>query len=153
MCCLKVHSPLKPSHSSIALLCFMGGAKGSYLISQQHSRLLLPPLCCAVYTVCARMLMTAQEPSFPPFLWSYFLGGPSLTIHPCNHSPLSQISLLQSPHYPRWGALVGHFRSQKALRWQGTGPLVGVAMSSVLWLTFYWPKKSMFLSLCFTHYT
>lgn len=112
----KVHSPLTPSHSSIALLCFMAGAKGSYPISQQHSRLLLPPLCGAVHTVCARMLMTAQEPSFPPFLWSYFLGGPSLsttflwsyflggpslTIHPRNHSPLSQISRLQSPHYPR----------------------------------------------------
>lgn len=92
MCCLKVHSPLKPSHSSIALLCFMGGAKGSYLISQQHSRLLLPPLCCAVDTVCARMLMTTQEPSFPPFLWSYFLGGPSLTIH----NPLSSIANLPS---------------------------------------------------------
>lgn len=130
---------IKPRHHSIVLLRFMGGVKGFYLISKLHSRLLLLPLCCAVYTVCtdADDCPGAFISTFPVELLSGRLS-PSFTIHPRNHSPLSLIYLLQSSHYPRWGALVGHFRSQKALRRQGTGPLVGMAMGSVRGMYYDW---------------
>lgn len=155
MYCLKVYSPL--SQGTVPLRSCVSwerlGVSISYPTALQAPA--FSALLCCLHCLCtdADGCPGVFISAFRMELLSVGLS-PPLTIHPRNPSPLSLIYLLQSPHYPRWGALVGNFRSQKALRRQRTGPLAGRGMGSLRGMFYDWCStglKRAWFWVCASH--